>query len=997
MSSLKKSMAILLPAMRISFALILLTTCILLSADFLGFISSENSYIIDARKKVSESLAIQISVLASDQDTEKIKKFIHYIVKRNTDLLSAGIRKPSKELSYNSGNHIKLWGEYSDTKSTTTHVLIPIMQNSEIWATVELRFNDIKNDSFSGFFLRPFFKLVAYVLLIGFFVYLAFMLRILRQLDPSAVIPDRVNNAFDTLSEGIIILDENEQILLTNKAFSDKVGHSAKSMLGIKVAELNWERISTQKSGDELPWKKVLKSGKSTIGSQLLLKSTSGKTLKFVLNASPIGGNETDSQGILLTLDDITELEQQNTKLQNTVKELEESETQIKQQNIKLHYLATRDPMTGCLNRRSFSELFEKLFADARKNKTQLSCVMADLDHFKLVNDNYGHAMGDEVIKLLAEILHANTRKHDLVARYGGEEFCVVLPGLSTDEAFAVAERIRIRMKDESTKRFDGKPCVTASIGVASILDNPENPDELNNLADEALYAAKKGGRNRAVIWKPQFETDSIIEPDKPVTESLTIIPESSELESLQNRIVELEGIATLFSAELEHNKSYDELTGLPNQVLLYDRISQALERGQRLNELAAVLIIDIGMFSQINATLGRSTGDLVLKTVAKRLETIFRISDDVSRLTISRVASDEFAVLLTNLSEKEQVTWAVKRLLDELNIPVDVDENIIYLSCKVGISLFPSDATCVEDLLNNAMTAKHHCKKIKSDFDYQFFDSQMQVVSINQLQLDKELRHAIENDHWVLHYQPKLDIKQQKITGVEALIRWNHPERGILSPYEFIDFAEQRGLIVPIGNWVIKQACKQIKQLMDLGLYDCKIAINLSGVQLIQKNIVHTIINELETHQVPPRLLELEITETSLIDNIKVAMDSLQKLNARGINIAIDDFGTGYSSLGYLKSLPIDTLKIDRSFVKDICNDKKDKQIVQTLITMAHSMNMNVIAEGVEDIEQFDLLNQNNCDEIQGYLLSKPVEADALLTILKNPQKIISTLHSTA
>ncbi len=237
MNSFKKSIGILFPAMRISFALVLLTTCILISADFLGFTSNESDYILDARKKISESLAIQFTVLASDQDVEKIHTFIRYIVKRNPDLLSAGIRETSKKLTYSSGNHTELWGDFSGTKSSSTHVLIPIMQNKMLWATVELRFSDIKNNSFSNFFLRPFFKLISYILLIGFFVYLAFMLRILRQLDPSAVIPDRVNNAFDTLSEGVIIVDENEHIILTNKAFSKKVGHAANSMLGIKISE----------------------------------------------------------------------------------------------------------------------------------------------------------------------------------------------------------------------------------------------------------------------------------------------------------------------------------------------------------------------------------------------------------------------------------------------------------------------------------------------------------------------------------------------------------------------------------------------------------------------------------------------------------------------------------------------------------------------------------------------------------------------------------------
>jgi EAL domain-containing protein (putative c-di-GMP-specific phosphodiesterase class I) len=228
--------------------------------------------------------------------------------------------------------------------------------------------------------------------------------------------------------------------------------------------------------------------------------------------------------------------------------------------------------------------------------------------------------------------------------------------------------------------------------------------------------------------------------------------------------------------------------------------------------------------------------------------------------------------------------------------------------------------------------------------------------------------------------------VAQQKIVGAEALIRWNHPQRGIVSPYEFIEFAERRGLIVPIGDWVIREACKQLRAWLDLGLHECKVAINLSSVQLVQSDIVQRILSSLDEFKVPPRMFEIEITETILMENVRQAIESLERLHARGITIAIDDFGTGYSSLSYLKTLPIDSLKIDRGFISDICSDENDQKIVQTLITMAHSMGMKVVAEGIEDRAQLELLGEYGVDEIQGYLLSKPVDAQALETILRNP-----------
>ena len=989
MNRLRKSLGLLFPAMRISFALALLTACILLSADMLGFTPDEDRMELQTRKQIAEALAIQFSVMDPNSDIRKIEGLVSIVARRNPAILSTGIRRATGEAVFQTPNHAQLWQGYDSGKSTSSHVLVPLMQRDRLWGNVELRFQALNSDSFIGFTQKGVFRLLVFTLLIGFFVYLVFMLRTLRQLDPSAVIPDRVNAAFDTLSEGVIIIDEDEQILLANKAFCEKIGRDPITVLGAKASELKWERVSKEKSGTELPWLEVLKTGKNTIGAQFKLKSDEGGVFKFAINASPILSPEGKPQGVLITLDDITAIEEQNVQLQTMVERLEKTQAVVQEQNKELSYLATRDSLTGCLNRRSFSEQFEMLFRASREDGTELCCIMVDLDHFKSVNDNFGHATGDEVIKMLAEILKMSTRKDDLVGRYGGEEFCLVLPGMPIDMAVKVAERIRLRIKDESTKKFENGPRVTASLGVASMHDNPTDPGNLNHLADEALYAAKQTGRNRVVSWAKMASDEDLTEVRQAQIPSEPQV--GSNVAKLQSRIAELEDIASQFSSELEYSKSYDSLTGLPNQVLFYDRIHQAIERGCRHDQIAAVLIIDIEMFSQINASLGRSGGDELLKQVAYRLNSIVRKTDGVSRLSISRFAGDEFAVLLTDLPRKEDVTWAVKRILDIINQPVEIDGSTVYLTSHVGVSLYPTDSESVEGLLNNAMSAKQYSKKHKSEFNYQFFDNHVQELSLKHLQLEVDLRRAIENEEWMLQYQPKFDIGQQKIVGVEALIRWNHPQRGLVSPYEFIEFAEGRGLIVQIGDWVIRETCRQLRSWMDNGVRDCKIAINLSSMQLIQSDIVQRILGSLDEHGVPPRLFEIEITETILMENVRQAIESLERLHARGISIAIDDFGTGYSSLSYLKTLPIDSLKIDRGFVKDICSDENDQKIVQTLISMAHSMGMRVVAEGVEDRDQSELLGKYAVDEIQGYLLSRPVAADEVLSMIRNPERLIN------
>lgn len=986
MSNLRKSMGLMFPAMRLAIALALLTACILLTADMFGFTPDEDRLELEARKQISESLAIQFSLMDPIRDIRKIERLIRIVTRRNPAILSTAIRLVSGEVVFESADHARLWQGFDGSKSTSTHVRVPLRQRDRPWGSVELRFSELNSDSLRGYTQKSIFKLLVFFILIGFFVFLVFMLRTLRQLDPSAVIPERVNAAFDTLSEGVLIVDEDEQILLTNKAFADRIGRDAITLMGSKASDLKWERVSKKKSGTELPWVEVLGTGKAVVGAQFILISETGDSFKFAINASPILSPENRPQGVLVTLDDITAVEEQNLRLRSAVQRLEKTQAQVQEQNKELSYLATRDALTGCLNRRSFSEQFEVLFNASLEDDSELAFIMVDLDHFKSVNDNFGHSTGDEVIKMLAEVLKKSTRKEDLVGRYGGEEFCLALPQMSLEVAIKVAERIRLRIKDESSKVFKDGPRVTASFGVASVRDNPEDSSALNNLADEALYGAKQTGRNRVVSYASMSTQDgaSGIGAAETTPEST----DETKVASLQHRIAELEDIASQFSSELEYTKSYDRLTGLPNQLLFYDRIHQAIERGCRHDQLAAVLIIDIELFSQVNASLGRSGGDEVLKQVAYRLNSIVRKSDGVSRLSVSRFAGDEFAVLLTDLPEKEQVTWAVKRVLDVINQPVEIEGNTVYLTSHVGVSLYPTDADTVEGLLNNAMSAKLYSKKHKSEYGYQFFDNHVQDLSVKHLQLEADLHQAIKNEEWMLQYQPKLDIGTQKIVGVEALIRWNHPVRGLVSPYEFIEFAEQRGLIVQIGDWVIDEVCRQQRNWLDRGIRDCRIAINLSSVQLMQTDIVQRILSRLEAFDLPPRLFEIEVTETILMKDVTQAIKSLERLHARGISIAIDDFGTGYSSLSYLKTLPIDTLKIDRGFIRDICTDESDQKIVQTLITMAHSMGMRVVGEGVEDRAQFELLGSYAVDEIQGYLLSKPVDPEALEEVLRNPQQ---------
>jgi diguanylate cyclase (GGDEF)-like protein len=976
---------------------------LILFADLLEITPNHAKYELEKRKHLSESLAILFSTMAAESDVRKVRTVLSKVLLREDELLSAGFRMLSGRLLFEVGPHSLQWEDFKGNESTATHVLVPVFKGKKQFGIIELRFVDLFNGQNTGFFNNPTYKLILFVFVLGFFSFLIFILRTLRQIDPSSVVPDRVNNAFDTLSEGLVILDDKEQIMLANVAFCETVKREKHEILGIKLSELSWKNASEDVGEILYPWLIAMASGENIVGEMLGLDVGSDDSRTLNVNCAPIQDNKGNQQGMLLTFDDVTELELQKQKLQVTVSDLELSKKEIQRQNKELHFLATRDPMTGCLNRRSFNEQFAESFNQAKSDNKQLTCIMVDIDHFKLVNDNYGHGVGDEVIILLAKILLSSTRDEDIVSRYGGEEFCIILPGIDIDEAVSVAERIRLKIKKDSIDTFESGPHITASLGVSSILDNAKDPAELNDQADQALYVAKESGRNRVISWtadsktSPPKPTDGAKTEEQNQTDNRIPISDHSkheeEVNQLQSQIKQLEQTTVFISEQLQHEQNYDRLTGLPNQALFYDRIKQAVERSARQGQLSAILIIDVDLFSQANNNFGMEVAEKMFSSLTDRITSVFRKTDSIALynlntndLTISRFDGDEFGVLLSDLDDRMLITWVVKRIFDSMNQPISYEDKQINVICKIGISVFPDDASSPEELVSHANTAKSFVLKDKAVNGFQFYDSEMQTISLKHLKLESEIKRAIKNDEWVLYYQPKMDINTNTVKAVEALIRWNHPERGILSPFEFIEFAEERGFIIEIGSWVLRTACRQAKVWSDKGL-NIKVAVNLSAIQLQQENLASQILDVIKETQIQPQQLELEVTETMLMNNVDVAVNSLTRLHSRGISISIDDFGTGYSSLSYLKQLPVDTLKIDRVFIKDIMTDDYDKNIVKTIISMAHGLDLMVIAEGVETQEQFDLLKDMACDEIQGYLLSKPVDAESATQLLEQKE----------
>lgn len=433
----------------------------------------------------------------------------------------------------------------------------------------------------------------------------------------------------------------------------------------------------------------------------------------------------------------------------------------------------------------------------------------------------------------------------------------------------------------------------------------------------------------------------------------------------------------------IKHLAYFDALTGLPNKFLFGDRLNLAITHAQHHKHMLAVMVLDVDRFKRINDTLGHAVGDMVIQTVADRLSRCIGEGD-----TLSRLGGDEFMFILEEIEDVQNVTKIIHRLFDALTCPLSIHGHELHITGSIGVSMYPGDGQDLDTLVKNADTAMYRAKELGRN-NYQLYTPAMNDKAIVRLTMENDLRKAIERNELTLYYQPKVDIKSGKITGAEALVRWNHPQRGRISPGEFIPLAEETGLIEPLGEWVLQQACCQVRKWQDEKGDDIYISVNLSPRQFQNGNLAEQIIAVVEAAAIDPKYIELEITESCAMKNPEHTLRLLQRLKGKGFTFSIDDFGTGYSSLGVLKKFPIDKLKIDQSFVRDITKDEDDKAIVLAMISMAHSMRLKVVAEGVETSEQLVFLMENHCDQLQGYLYSPPVPADEFEKLWENARNL--------
>ncbi|MFE4570071.1 putative bifunctional diguanylate cyclase/phosphodiesterase [Paenibacillus chitinolyticus] len=428
---------------------------------------------------------------------------------------------------------------------------------------------------------------------------------------------------------------------------------------------------------------------------------------------------------------------------------------------------------------------------------------------------------------------------------------------------------------------------------------------------------------------------------------------------------------------QFRHMAYYDDMTGLPNRRLFKEQLTETLHLAESHHQRVAVMYVDIDGFKLFNDCFGYDYGDMLLLQVAERFTRCVSDND-----FIARTEGDEFAFFYTGIQGREQALQLASRLLSVLEEPFMLEQYELHVTASIGISLLSREHEDADTLMKHANMAVTRAKE-NGKSDIQIFNSEMRSVSLQKLQLENDLRRAITNNEFVLHYQPQVEIESGQIVGMEALIRWNHPQKGFIPPGDFIPFAEQSGLIVPISEWVLHEACQQNQAWQDAGLPKVPVSVNLSSRQFLQHNLKAKVDQVLQHTGLAPQFLELEITESMTMD-VEHAIASLLELKQLGVQVSIDDFGTGYSSLSYLKRFPVDRLKIDRSFVRDIMEDPSDAAIVATIISMTRHLNLKVIAEGVETEEQLSFLHRNQCHEVQGYWFSPPLTADKMGSMLR-------------
>lgn len=977
------------PSTRVSLVLAIYAAGILLTISLFGVSPDKEQRELEIRTRLSESLAVNLSLLISRNQLRLAEKTLNKFIERHPDVKSGFIKTETGLVLLEVGEIGALQKTVNDSKeSIITHIKVPILQKDKLWGILHVEFMPLYKNRWKEWLMESDYGLA---LILGFFCFVGFLMilkRTLRELNPQDVIPARVQSAFNTLTEAVVIVDEHSYILLANEAFSAKVNRSSESLVGFDISSFKW--VFRKDSSEVYPWERVLSMGKTEIGHRMrLITDDDQKSFLLSTNCSPIKDDKDKVRGALLTFEDISELEQQNSQLNNLINRLRESEKEITQKNESLLKLAQYDPLTDCYNRRTLFEHFDELFQQSIQSKKNLSCLMIDIDHFKSINDNYGHSVGDEAIKFVVAVIKEKIRDTDIVGRYGGEEFCIVLPDYTSEEAMSIAERIKATIQYKSTKEFVPVGRMTVSIGLCMLNPKISNPAELVDLADKALYLAKNSGRNRVVCWDPtknevDLFTKSIEMRNSTNKESEKILIDQDQTGIIKSLKQQLEALSKKTSEReqaLQKHLTVDKITGLPTSFVFDKELKKAIEQFKLHQKEGAVFIIKFKASSRINEALGTNASNLLLQKLGESLTNIM-IKPIMKRLLIdakSIVAcldNDRFGVLISSMDSTANVAEIAEHLFDGIKNPIDLKGSLFYSVPLIGIALYPQDSLDATELVRKATIAKRYATNSDNLLKIQFYHQDMDEETRKLMRLENELQLAIKRNQLELHYQPCIDIKSGCIISAEALIRWEHQELGQIPAVTVIEIAEKNELIQELSEWVISTVCWQIHFWQQSGITPVRVFVNLSAFDIQNENIVNVFCSVLEKTGISTDYLGIEVTETALVQDVQLSSKILNQLSSLGLKIALDDFGTGYSSLSYLQNFNLDILKIDKIFLKSMLGDVKSAKLYSAIISMAHQLGLETIAEGIETKKEMIAVSKLGVDRLQGFYFCTPKAA---------------------
>ncbi len=992
-------------AIKLATSLAMLVLCVLFLADLFSLRGNPFAERQMSRKVVAESLAVQLSTMIGLADTGAVQHALMEFVRRSEDVLAAS-------LSESAGDILAEYGELNllrpdDSRSSATHMVVPIFDGDATWGHVRVAYEPISQ-------LADDVRYFGFLVVGAFVMFSVFLRRALLQIDPSQAVPGRVNSAFNLFTEGVVILDSNLRIMLGNQSAARMIGVPPEQLIGKLLDDWPWMKGQAWQS----PWKTSFNTGMGVSDQNLYLNGHDGQRL-IVVSCTLVGDEDPSRSGVMVTLNDMSAMQKKNRELSVTLHQLKKTQEHISEKNRELEALAWLDPLTGLLNRRKLMDSFKALVDKAAESGQPLVCVMLDIDFFKAINDNYGHAAGDEVICAVAGQLKLFGEEKDIAGRYGGEEFVLVLPDTTLERGAEMAEALRLAVEHLADDVTVPVPRITASLGLSELLSEDLEADSVNAMlerADKALYAAKESGRNRVVVHEPdtlamlaaskaahdERQKDKSGHAQSAESEALAGEVSSDDATDSPDRVDAaaedsgqlareadaVQAIVHRHKEEVAMLKSHDHMTRLPRRQLFMHAVENELMRAERMDRSLAIVSIEVKDLQRLMSSLGHQQCESMIKEVLDRVQDELRASDVVTRIneahSISHLADNEYGILLSDLKEPDEALPIITRLRRVLSNPVECDGESIYPGFNIGVALYPDCGDMATELLESAIGARLEAASLPEKVAYHFASADMEKMSREYLQLESDLYQAVADHQFEVHFQPKFDLATRTIGSVEALVRWRHPTRGNVSPVDFIPIAETNGLIGQIFHQVLEASLAQLLEWDRLGLDKINVSVNLSASQLRDADLVSEVLMALKSADLAPQRLEIELTETSIIQSPHRARIALGQLHDAGVSISMDDFGTGYTSLGLLAELPLDSVKIDRSFIVAMQTSERSRAIVESVINMAHTLRLLVVAEGVETNDQLTTLDALGCNEVQGYLISRPLAGPDITQLLE-------------